>query len=378
MSISGIESAGSSSALASLRHRLFQQIDADGDGTITQSELETAVSGAGGSTSAADQLYASLDPMSTGSVTEAQFAAETQGALFQTRPQAPPPSPDQLFAQADSTGTGAITKSELEQAVTANGGTSAQADALFAMLDANSTGLVTKQQFLSGMAALRDGGSDGLASAAAQLFSQIDGNGDGTVSQSELEQAFTAAGGTVTQADSLYATLGGSSSSGITQQQFVSGVSRLLGHQDHAGGTPPVDQLFRQIDSTGSGAITKSQLESFFTANGGTAAEADSLFAKLDTSQSGSVTERQFVDGVRTLADQSGSSASSASQTTTVTNADGAITTTTTTTYPDDSKVSITTPAATTKATSVAASNGSSPLSQRVLAMLIGLQAQAA
>jgi len=41
-------------------------------------------------------------------------------------------------------------------------------------------------------------------SLAQNLFSQIDSNGDGSISKSEMEQAVTAAGGTTQAADSLY------------------------------------------------------------------------------------------------------------------------------------------------------------------------------
>jgi Ca2+-binding EF-hand superfamily protein len=52
-----------------------------------------------------------------------------------------------LFSQIDPNGVGSINKSQLEQAVTAAGGTSAAADALYAKLDPNNTGSVTEQQF---------------------------------------------------------------------------------------------------------------------------------------------------------------------------------------------------------------------------------------
>jgi hypothetical protein len=53
-----------------------------------------------------------------------------------------------MFAQADGNGDGAVTQSELEQAVTAAGGSKAGADALFAKLDPGGTGSVSQQQFI--------------------------------------------------------------------------------------------------------------------------------------------------------------------------------------------------------------------------------------
>ncbi|MFX8942067.1 EF-hand domain-containing protein, partial [Acinetobacter baumannii] len=54
MTISSIDTSSLSSFATGLRRKLFQQIDANSDGQITQSELETALKKVGGSTSDAD------------------------------------------------------------------------------------------------------------------------------------------------------------------------------------------------------------------------------------------------------------------------------------------------------------------------------------
>ncbi len=53
---------------------LFNQIDTTGKGTINKTDLEAAVTKAGGTKQAADALWAKLDPNKTGSLTEQQFA----------------------------------------------------------------------------------------------------------------------------------------------------------------------------------------------------------------------------------------------------------------------------------------------------------------
>lgn len=58
----------------SIRQNLFNEIDTSGSGSITKSQVEQAVTTAGGTTAAADALYADLDPNNTGSVTEQQFS----------------------------------------------------------------------------------------------------------------------------------------------------------------------------------------------------------------------------------------------------------------------------------------------------------------
>ncbi len=149
----------------SITQSLFNEIDTSGSGSINKSELEKAVTAAGGTAATADALYAQLDPNNTGSVDAQQFSqnlpalpfsgqmgAQMIGFQAQGWPQASgtdwSSQPAQsLFLQIDTNGVGAITKTQLEQAVTAAGGTSAAADALYAQLDPNNTGSVSEQQF---------------------------------------------------------------------------------------------------------------------------------------------------------------------------------------------------------------------------------------
>lgn len=147
-----------------LQQSLFNQIDSSGSGAISKSELEQAVTSAGGSTQGADALYAQLDPNNTGSVNEQQFSqnlppppfgplmgAQMIGVQADASSGSSGTGPgDQLaqalFSQIDTNGDGSINKSELEQAVTAVGGTTQAADALYAQLDPNNTGSVNEQQ----------------------------------------------------------------------------------------------------------------------------------------------------------------------------------------------------------------------------------------
>jgi Ca2+-binding EF-hand superfamily protein len=111
-----------------------------------------------------------------------------------------------LFNQIDSSANGSITKSELEQAVTSAGGSTQGADALFALLDPTNTGSVNEPQFSQNLPAPHFGhrmgaqmigfqtsgwpGSSGTGGHLAQsLFSQINTNGDGSISKSEFEGA---------------------------------------------------------------------------------------------------------------------------------------------------------------------------------------------
>jgi len=253
----------------SITQSLFNEIDTGGSGSITKSQLEQAVTTAGGTTAAADALYANLDPNNTGSVTEQQFSqnlpalpfsdqmgAQMIGFQAQGWPGGAGTGPSSqlaqsLFSQIDTNGTGSITKAELEQAVTAAGGTSAAADALYAKLDPNNTGSVTEQQFAQALSQMRPhhhhsgaGDADGDNSARDALASLFQAAGGGTTAATSPAQA--------------------------------------------------AQSLFSQIDTSGSGSITKAQLEQAVTSAGGTSAAADALYAQLDPNNTGSVSEQQF------------------------------------------------------------------------------------
>ena len=296
-----------SSYLQQFQHNLFNKIDANGDGSITKSELQQAVTSAGGTTASADALFADLDPNNAGSVSEQQFAQnlptptfspEMGAQLIASQEQASGDSSssdpasafaNQLFSQLTNGGS-TLTQSELEQAVKSAGGTTASADALYAQLDPNNTGSVSEQQFADNLQNLFNGssttsssndgnsamdamtslmqsfappppmmgmdgmdgsftaqsttdangssGSDPASAFANQLFSQLT-NGGNTLTKSELDQAVTSAGGTTASADALYAQLDPNNTGSVSEQQF-------------AANLPGPDQLFGASASSNS------------------------------------------------------------------------------------------------------------------------------
>jgi hypothetical protein len=74
MSSVGAIGHGGQNPLANFQQNLFNQIGSGGIGSITKSELEQAVTSAGGTAQGADALYAKLNPSNTASVSEPQFA----------------------------------------------------------------------------------------------------------------------------------------------------------------------------------------------------------------------------------------------------------------------------------------------------------------
>lgn len=138
--VSGTSAASSSSTSANPIASLFSSMDANSDGTVSQSEFESYIENLGGTQNQADTLYSQLDQGSSTGLTEQQLA---QDASQYGPPGPPPPPPQQMSAgqMADSLvsamggSDGSVTKSEFENFVTSNGGTTSEADTDFSALD---------------------------------------------------------------------------------------------------------------------------------------------------------------------------------------------------------------------------------------------------
>jgi Ca2+-binding EF-hand superfamily protein len=317
MSVGGVGYGGFvASAIKQFQQNLFNRIDLDGNGSVSQSELEQAVTKAGGGSQAADALYGVLDPSKSGGFGEQQLARALPGSGFSDQmhaqligyqaqgwPGAAGTRPggqlaQSLFAQIDGNGDGAISQSELEQAVTSAGGSKEGADALYAKLDPNGAGAVSAQQFAQSLfqamphhhhhhhgggadgGGATDGGSaadggnaadaltslfnaDGGGAAnspmqiAQNMFAQADGNGDGAITQSELEQAVSAAGGSKAGADALFAKLDPGGTGSVSQQQFIDALKppSASGNTAQDALLALLDQVAQSSASTPAGAV---------------------------------------------------------------------------------------------------------------------------
>ncbi|MGN6517330.1 MAG: EF-hand domain-containing protein [Rhizomicrobium sp.] len=143
-------------------------------------------------------------------------------------------------------------------------------------------------------------------SPVQQLFSAMDSDGDGEVSQSEMESYIEKQGGTQAQADALFNSLdqGNSSSGGISEGQMQSAATQQTSHAHHhhrhhgaegsKTGDDVANKLLQALDSNDDGSVSEDEFSNFITANGGTAADAQNDFAELDTSGSGSLTSADF------------------------------------------------------------------------------------
>lgn len=134
-------------------------------------------------------------------------------------------------------------------------------------------------------------------------MSAIDTDGDGSISQSEMESYIQGKGGTQSQADALFSALNQNGSGNLTQTQLASDLqsaaaSRPHSHHHHHGGPPSADtvasHLLQAMDTNGNGTVDSTEFTNFVTSLGGTVSEGSADFAALDTQNSGSVSANQF------------------------------------------------------------------------------------
>ena len=74
-----LQGQSASSLIAQSPSQLFAKIDTNGDGQISKSEFESALSGAGVSTADADTIFAKLDANSDGTVSQSELAKTGHG-----------------------------------------------------------------------------------------------------------------------------------------------------------------------------------------------------------------------------------------------------------------------------------------------------------
>ena len=100
--------------------------------------------------------------------------------------------------------------------------------------------------------------------ALQDLFSQIDGNGDGAINKSEFESALGAGGTNLAQADDVFSKLDTNSDGSVSLDEMSSALKGAGGHghhhAHHAGGAkqPGEDSLLQALDGVSSDSTTNS------------------------------------------------------------------------------------------------------------------------
>lgn len=159
--------------------KLFQSLDGNGDGSVTKSEVEDAVTKAGGSKNAADALYAQLDPNNTGSVNQQQLAQNLPPPPGPPPGGPPPGGGGHSASSSDSSGQSALqalldalssSNTDGTSSTTASS-TGSSVDNLFKLFDSDSSGSISQTDLSAGFAQIRNQMMSSLLSAQEQSSS---------------------------------------------------------------------------------------------------------------------------------------------------------------------------------------------------------------
>lgn len=183
-------SSSSTSRGQQLHKELFAKLDSNGDGAVDQDELKNALSqkSDNGILVSLSKNFSDLDSDSSGSLSSEEMAA-----------MAPPPRPSQdqapnteladaLIKALDTDGDGVVSSDELSNGLS-SAGSSADSKEIFSALDKNQDGSVSQEEMA---AALAPPPPPPQQVSSEELFSQLDTDGDGSITTSELSSALQA------------------------------------------------------------------------------------------------------------------------------------------------------------------------------------------
>lgn len=166
--------ANSSNQGADPLQQAFSQMDSDGDGSISKSELETVVKNAGGTADEADTIYSAIGGTDTAGISQSQFGDAIKAG-------GPPPGGPPPGSPPDGAGLGKA-RSANDDAGSSTG--------VFNALDTNKDGTVSAEELAAGLGETTqstDTASTGTDTTKSNdAFASIDTNGDGGISQDEL------------------------------------------------------------------------------------------------------------------------------------------------------------------------------------------------
>jgi hypothetical protein len=184
-------------------------------------------------------------PLSLLRALQQQYATNANASVATQTPWDSPSTPTTSSASGSTTSSANAPTST--NGVTGSAAPAINPNALFVFLS-----LQEQQSSTQGTSGSTPSASSGFSNYAQNLFNSIDTDGDGQISQSELQSAVTAAGGTTVQADSLFNKISGGSGS-INESQLASALQQADGHHrrrhgadggpDGAGGAGSGDPL---------------------------------------------------------------------------------------------------------------------------------------
>ncbi|EPJ84498.1 EF-hand domain-containing protein [Pseudomonas sp. CFII68] len=196
----------SSTTTSSARSQQFQKellskLDSDGDGSVNQEELSSALSQKSddGILVSLSDNFSDLDSDDSGDLSSEEMAAMAP-------PPPPPPPPrdqapntelaDALLSALDADGDGVVNSDELSNGL-ASTGSDADSQQVFSALDKNEDGTVSLDELAASLAPP----PPPQQASSEELFSQLDADGDATVTASELSSALQASDSSATNTD---------------------------------------------------------------------------------------------------------------------------------------------------------------------------------
>ena len=268
--ISSVSSAWSSASVQRASRpppspeRLLSKIDADGSGGVSDTELQGLLddvakkTGVRSQTSAAD-LVKQYDANGDGSLDADELGQTMQSVL-------PPPPSTMAFAQSRSG------DNSTNAAATGQAG-----DDLFGKVDSDGDGSVSQTELQALLEAMSGGTASKTGVSSDQVFSQLDANGDGSLSEAEFDAGRPS--GAAGDAGGMQAMgmppppggpsgAGGSSSAASYDPLDTNEDGVVSAAERSAGSTSSVAQdaitaLFNAIDTDGDASISTSESQAF-------------------------------------------------------------------------------------------------------------------
>ncbi|MBB6562799.1 Ca2+-binding EF-hand superfamily protein [Acidovorax soli] len=237
--------------------RLLAKMDADGSGGVNEAELQGLLddvaqkTGVDGQASAAD-LVKQYDSDGDGSLNADELGKTMQSIL-------PPPPSTMAFAQSRSEGAGSAGQA---------------GDDLFGKVDTDGDGGVSQTELQALLEKMSGGTASKTGVDSDELFSQLDADGDGSLSQAEFDAgrpsggpAGGAVGGMPPPPPGGPGGPGGTSaSSGTTYDPLDTNEDGVVSASEQAAGAAQADAitaLFKTIDTDGDSSISSDEAQSF-------------------------------------------------------------------------------------------------------------------